>query len=253
MAVPRECDWQSATILGKYLQSNPDYVRVTVLDPKAYEGDLSLDVYSDSDWGGCPETRRSTDSHIAYVGGAVIAATTQTQPGLPATSSPDAELRGISRATREGIFIHDLANVDFGLATTMPRIWSDSSTGITAAKRIGPGTKLRHLDVCEFYVQGAYQAGKVDLRKVKGTSNPANFLTKHAKGGPDVVQALPSLGIVDVRDIAGSTAVTRSSVKAIGTNDPTTWKGFRPKPFKLQLVGAVTVQQILGAQWVVSR
>ena len=88
----------------------------------------------------------------------MVITSTQTQPGLPATSSPDAELRGVSRACREAIFVHDLAVLDFGLTVEVPRIWSDSSTGITAAKRIGPGTKLRHLDVSEFYVQGAVQA-----------------------------------------------------------------------------------------------
>ena len=69
------------------------------------------------------------------------------KPGLPATSSPDAELRGISRA----------CVLDFGLEVEVevPRIWSDSSASITAAKRVGPGTKLRHVDVSEFYVQGA--------------------------------------------------------------------------------------------------
>ena len=138
MSAPRECDWECIEILAKYLQAKPDYVRVTALDADAYEGDLSLDVYSDSDWAGRPETRRSTDSHVAYVGGAIIAATTQTQPGLPATSSPDAESRGISRATREALFIHGLANEDFGLQTSIPWLWTDSSTALTATKRIGP-------------------------------------------------------------------------------------------------------------------
>ena len=60
----------------------------------------------------------------------------------------------------------------------MPRLWSDSSTGIMAAKRIGPGSKVRRLEVCEFYVQDAVQAGKVLLRKVKGAENPGNLKTR---------------------------------------------------------------------------
>lgn len=62
---------------------HPEFVRVTVLDSSAYDGELSLDLFSDSDWAGCAEARRSTDSNVAYGGEAVIAATTQTQPGLP--------------------------------------------------------------------------------------------------------------------------------------------------------------------------
>ena len=205
-----------------------------------------LDVFSDSDWGGCAETRRSTDSHVVVLGGAVVTTTTQTQPGLPATSSPDAELRGISRACREALFVYELATKDFGLEVQVPRLWSDSSTGIMAAKRIGPGSKLRHLEVCEFYVQGAVQAGKVLLRKVKGTENPGNFLTKHAKTGREVQEALPSLGMVDLKTMAGATALQKHSVKTVRINPPTQWKPLLPFRPKLCLIGVTTAQQILG-------
>ena len=77
---------------------------------------------------------------------------TQTQPGLPATSSSDAEIRGASRGTREAIFLCDLGKLDFGLKIAKPKLWTDSSAAMQASKRIGPGTKLRHLDVSEFYI-----------------------------------------------------------------------------------------------------
>ena len=248
MSAPRACDWECAQNMGRYLQTYPDLVRVTTLDPAAYEGPLVVDVFSDSDWGGCAEARRSTDSHVVVLGGAVVTATTQTQPGLPATSSPDAELRGISRACREALFVYELATKDFGLEVQIPRLWSDSSTGVTAAKRIGPGSKLRHLEVCEFYVQGAVQAGKVLLRKVKGTENPANFLTKHAKTGREVQEALPSLGMVDLKTVAGATDLQKHSVKTMRINPPTQWKPLLPFRPKLCLIGVTTAQQILGVK-----
>ena len=176
MARPRKCDWQAAATLAAYLQSHLSLVRVMTLDPTQKQGPLSI---SDSDCAGCLESRRSTDSHVAVVGGALVQVTTQTQPGLPAT--PDAELRGVSRAAREALFLHELAELDFCLPVTKPKVWSDSSSGIQAGKRIGPGAKLRHLEVCEFYAQGAVQCGKLVLRKTKGTENPGSFLTKHPK------------------------------------------------------------------------
>ena len=248
MAAPRRCDMNQAMMLGRYLQQRPSLVRVTTLDPEAHDGPLQLDVFCDSDWGGCVETRRSTDCHVVVLGGGVVTTSTQTQPGLPATSSPDAELRGISRACREAIFVHDLAVLDFGLTLEVPRIWSDSSTGITAAKRIGPGTKLRHLDVSEFYVQGAVQAGKVLLRKVKGTEIPANYLTKHPKTGNEVAQALPSLAMVDPSQVTGNTASERHSVKLVRANPPSQWKPVLPFKPSLAIAGATMAQQILGVK-----
>ena len=219
MSKPRECDWQSARALGKYLNAHPNLVRVRAVNAQADDGCLQLEILADSDWGGCPETRRSTDGRIAYLAGPIVAGTTQTQPGLPATSSPDA-----SRAAREAIFPEGLISKDFGLQIEIPRLWTDSSTAIIAAKRIGLGSKLRHLEVCEFYLQGAVQASKISMGKVKGTQNPANFLTKHAKGGPEVLEALPSLGMVNLAQIAGSTAVQKSSIKTMQVNPTSKWK-----------------------------
>ena len=133
MPNPRKCDMQSVKkTLAAYLQAHPTVSRVITCDQKVGEP-WSIKLYSDSDWAGCLETRRSTDSHLAMVAGAVVICATQTQPGLPATSSPDAELRGVSRAAREGIFLKDL---DFGQACGKPRLWTETSSAIQASKRI---------------------------------------------------------------------------------------------------------------------
>ena len=84
------------------------------------------------------------------MGGAVATTSMQTQPGLPASSSQDAELREITRTCCEAIFVDHMAMLDFGLEVKTPRVWWKSTAGITAARRIGPGSKLRRLDVCEF-------------------------------------------------------------------------------------------------------
>ncbi|CAE8645088.1 unnamed protein product [Polarella glacialis] len=65
MAVPLQCDWQALKQLGRYLLSG-EMARVTLVsdeDRADYNSGrgLSLVAYSDSDWAGCPETRRSTD------------------------------------------------------------------------------------------------------------------------------------------------------------------------------------------------
>ena len=185
MSQPRKCDMQAVKTLAAYLQSHPHVGRVTTCDPNC-SSEWPCELYSDSDWAGCLETRRSTDCYLAVVCGAIVACGTQTQPGLPATSSPDAELRGVSRAAREAIFLKELITRDFGQQCGKPRLWTDSSSAMQASKRIGPGSKLRHLEVCEFYVQGALQSKQIALGKVKGTVNCANFLTKHPKSGTEV-------------------------------------------------------------------
>ena len=225
MSQPRQCDMKAVKTLAAYLQSHPTVGRVVTCDPPSATGEWSIELYSDSDWAGCLESRRSTDCHVAVVCGAVVACTTQTQPGLPATSSPDAELRGVSRAAREAIYLRDLITLDFGQLCGKPRLWTDSSSAMQAAKRIGPGAKLRHLEVCEFYVQGAIQSKQLALGKVKGTLNCANFLTKHPKSGTEVKQALPGLGMYEARDGEDALSSTeRISVKVSTVTKQHAWK-----------------------------
>ena len=224
MSQPRKCDMQAVRTLAAYLQSHPQVGRVTTCDQDE-SPEWQIELYSDSDWAGCLETRCSTDCYIAVVCGAIVACGSQTQPGLPATSSPDAELRGVSRATREAIFLKELITRDFGQACGKPRLWTDSSSAMQASKRIGPGSKLRHLEVCEFYVQGALQSKQIALGKVKGTVNCANFLTKHPKSGTEVRQSLPGLGMFEPR--TGDDVLTTSrhiNVKVSQVKKPQPWK-----------------------------
>lgn len=79
MSAPRECDMLAAKTLAAYLQSHPRIIRLIATD-SSDDGPWQIESYTDSDWAGCLETRRSTDSHVIMVQGAVIQVTTQTQP-----------------------------------------------------------------------------------------------------------------------------------------------------------------------------
>ena len=245
MANPRQCDLKAAKVLGAYLNRHPKVYKVIALDAGiTAQSELSLDIFTDSDWAGCLETRRSTDCYVVVIGGAVIQCGTQTQPGLPATSSGDAELRGISRGAREGIFIVELATGDFNMKVTKPKLWTDSTSAQATAKRIGPGSKLRHLEVCEFYIQGALQAKKICLGKCKGTYNPANFLTKHAKSGTEVRAALPSLGMLESESLDNFEKI---DVKVSQVKPKGAWKPTMPSSIEWAVGNATRIRGVMFA------
>ena len=216
---------QAVKTLAAYLQSHPHVGRVTTCDPNC-SSEWPCELYSDSDWAGCLETRRSTDCYIAVVC-VVQSSHVAHRPNRAYQRQvrPDAELRGVSRAAREAIFLKELITRDFGQQCGKPRLWTDSSSAMQASKRIGPGSKLRHLEVCEFYVQGALQSKQIALGKVKGTVNCANFLTKHPKSGTEVRQTMPGLGMYEARD--GEDVLSSSkkiSVKVSTVTKQHAWK-----------------------------
>ena len=69
----------------------------------------------------------------------------------------------MSRAARELVCQKQLAELDFGLEVSpIPELFADSAVGLAVSRKLGPGNKLRHLEVCHMYVQQAERAKEVD-------------------------------------------------------------------------------------------
>jgi hypothetical protein len=66
-----------------------------------------LVIYSDADWAGCPNTRRSTSGYSAYLGGNLISWSSKRQPTI-SRSSAEAEYHGIANAVAESCWLRQL-------------------------------------------------------------------------------------------------------------------------------------------------
>ena len=60
-------------------------------------------------------------------------------------------------------------------------VHADASAAIGIAQRRGLG-KVRHIEVHQFWLQDRVSRGDIRVRKVEGTKNPADALTKHVEG-----------------------------------------------------------------------
>ena len=68
------------------------------------------------------------------------------------------------------------------------RVWTDSTASMGICQRQGLG-KLRHVDTRALWLQQKVRRGEVELRKVKGTENPADLFTKPLSS-PTAVEGL---------------------------------------------------------------
>ena len=66
---------------------------------------------------------------------------------------------------------------DLGMSGSIT-LYTDSSAARGIIHRAGLG-KLRHLETGYLWLQSAVKAKKLQVRKVLGTENPADLLTKH--------------------------------------------------------------------------
>ena len=137
MSKPTEHSWQALKRICRYLRGVPRLVYTYPCQEVA-----GIDVYTDTDWAGCPKTRKSTSGGCVMLGRHTIKHWSSTQTSI-ALSSGEAEFAGVIRGAGQGLGYQALLS-DFGVDAPL-RVWTDSSAAIRICNRQGLG-KLRHLD-----------------------------------------------------------------------------------------------------------
>jgi len=185
MATPTQRSWEALKRLARFIVGLP---RLVYRFP--WQDVDKVDVYSDTDWAGCPRTRKSTSGGCVMLGEHVIKHWASTQPSV-SLSSGEAEFYGVVKGAGMGLGYQSLLR---DLGHDMPlRLWTDSSAAIGICARQGLG-KLRHLDTHTLWVQQAVRSGRVDLRKVDGEVNPADVFTKHSASRDKLAQLVNLFG-----------------------------------------------------------
>ncbi len=171
MANPTKLSWGALKRLGRYLAGLPRLVYVYREQRVEW-----LDCYTDTDWAGCPRTRKSTNGGCLLLGSHTIKHWSSTQAGI-SLSSGEAEFNGVVRGAGQALGYQGLLK-DLGVDLPI-RLWTDSSAAIGICSRQGLG-KVRHLDTYTLWIQQAVRTGRVHLKKVRGDVNPADVFTKHS-------------------------------------------------------------------------
>ena len=100
-------------------------------------------------------------------------ATTQS---VIALSSGEAEYYGIVKAASQGLGFKSTLE-ELGILVDL-EIKTDSSAALGISRRRGFG-KVRHIEVCQLWVQDPVFKGRIKIHKIPGDQNLADHLTKH--------------------------------------------------------------------------
>ena len=151
----------------------------------------TITTYSDSDWAGCAATCRSTSGGIVCLGDHVVKSYSRQQRTV-ALSSAEAELHAMVAASAETLGIAALMK-DMG-RDMYGEVYSDSSAALGIAQRQGIG-KLRHIRTQALWVQEVRAEGRLGYKKVLGSRNPSDALTKYM-ASPLLEQHLKTVGMI---------------------------------------------------------
>ena len=174
---PTDRDWCDLARAGRWLWHRREHVIFNLLtEPVDESSGLEVRVDHDSDWAGSTPDRKSTSGVLISIGGFRVWHSASTQPGLPALSSAEAELRCLARAASEGLYTLNVLtemNVPAKLV-----LYGDSEAALSNASKLGVG-RIRHLECQTLFVKEAVRLRMLRLVKQDTKLNAANALTKH--------------------------------------------------------------------------
>jgi hypothetical protein len=138
---------------------------------------LELTGYTDADWGGNLNQRKSTRAYLFTINGTPITWCTKKQTCV-ALSSTESEYRSLVEATKEAIWIKGLYS-ELGLRKKGPiHIFCDNQSAIKISKNPMYHSKTKHFEIHLNYVQDMVDNRKVAVDYTATDQQPADILTK---------------------------------------------------------------------------
>lgn len=170
-----------------------------------------VQVFADSDWGGCKRSRKSTSGGAVMLGQHCVRTWSSTQAAI-ALSSAEAEFYALVDATlRAKGMLSVLSELGLPSVGQAVEVFTDSSAAKSFVSKRGLG-KMRHLELRDLWLQREVGEGKVVVRKIAGARNPADAMTKFLSR-IDLQTRLNSLGLeMEWRASNGGTARGRGGV-----------------------------------------
>ena len=136
-----------------------------------------LYAFSDADWAGNLDDRKSTTAYVVYLGGNLISWSSRKQRSV-ARSSTEAEYRAIATTTAEIAWIQSLLR-ELGISLSGPPLISCDNIGATfyCANPV-LHSRMKHIDIDFQFVRDRVNSGLLQVSHVSTVDQLADALTK---------------------------------------------------------------------------
>ena len=159
----------------RYLEETSD-MGIKFTAPKDKKAKIKIIAFVDSDWGGCPDTRRSTSGYIIQVCGGPVSWKSRLMPTI-ALSSCEAEFMALTEVCRELMWMCRFMD-EIGVDYEVPEIYCDSSSAINWAEDPVQHQRNKHVEIKYLYCRDIVGDEKVRLFKIHTSHNIADIMTK---------------------------------------------------------------------------
>ena len=174
-AKPTKCHWTAVKRILRYLNGTLHLGLLYGCDEK-----MNLLGYSDADWAGDINDRKSTSGYIFLISKAAVSWRSRKQSCV-ALSTAEAEYMALASAIQEAVSMRHLVSVLNGNENGLTKptlIFEDNQSAICMAKNQKYHGRSKHIDIKFHFVREQVAAGSVDLKYCRSEDMIADILTK---------------------------------------------------------------------------
>ena len=172
LSQPTEAHWEAVKRILRYVKGTLEVGLQIRISPSS-----CISIFTDADWAGCVDDRRSTSGFAVFVGPNIVSWSSKKQP-IVSRSSTEAEYKALANGAAEAIWVDSLLKELGVIQQRPPILWCDNlgATYLTANPLFHARTK--HIEIDFHFVRERVAAGNLDVRSTK--DQLADVFTKPA-------------------------------------------------------------------------
>lgn len=169
---PQVQHMQALRIIIRYIQGTQHH------GLQLFRGKLgSLTAYTNSDWAGCSDTRRSTSGYCVYLGENLISWSSKRQQTMY-RSSAEAEYKGVANVVAETCWIRNLLLEMHCPMKTATLVFCDNISSVYLSNNPVQHQRIKHIEIDLHFVREKVALGQVKVIHVPSSLQFADIFKK---------------------------------------------------------------------------